>query len=72
MLEENIEEFRLSYDDLKENCAGLNNQLNIALIRNNDLEKENLMAHLSYLKQINILQDQIIALQLELMAGSDA
>ncbi len=72
MLEENIEEFRLSYDDLKENCAGLNNQLNIALIRNNDLEKENLMAHLSYLKQINILQDQIIALQLELMTGGDA
>jgi len=72
MLEENIEEFRLSYDDLKENCAGLSNQLNIALIKNNDLEKENLMAHLSYLKQINILQDQIIALQLELMTGSDA
>lgn len=67
MLEENIEEFRLSYDDIKENCAALSNQLNIAVLKNNDLE-----THLSYLKQVNILQDTIILLQIELMTRSDA
>ena len=63
---------KLRYEDLQENCKILNKLLKSS---QNDVaaaKQELILRDIYYLKQINILQDQIIALQLELMTGSDA
>ena len=63
---------KLRYEDLQENCKILNKLLKSS---QNDVaaaKQELILRDIYYLKQINILQDQIIALQLELMSWSDA
>ena len=63
MSEENLDEFRFTYDELLIKCSKLEHKLNVDSLTINDLNNKIITNEVAYLKIIKTLQERIIYLQ---------